>query len=371
MGVYAWPFTLGLVAAFNPCGFAMLPAYLSYFLGLDGEKTEVNRLATIVRGLVVGLVMTAGFVVVFGAFGLLFETVLNQGTIFEYTGYFTAGIGILMVPLGVTMLMGKEITLRLPKMNRGTSNRQLSSVFMFGVSYAVISLSCTIGLFLTAVTASFTTDGWVQGMGNFLAYGIGMGAVITFLTMSLALAKSNIARDMRRVLPYIGRISGVVLILAGIYLVNYGVWEIQQLTDITARNPLVDRFLEMQAAVSNWIADTTAERVAVLSLFGVVGALLVGWRDLETDRLKRTSVTVSYFVAWLVVEFGFNRGGFIVLPFARFFGGWPARIGHWLTDPLRFGVPLEIGFTALVVWLVWRRVDRYRRADVKEVVGAT
>ena len=35
--VWAYYLTLGMVATVNPCGFAMLPAYLSYFLGLEGE----------------------------------------------------------------------------------------------------------------------------------------------------------------------------------------------------------------------------------------------------------------------------------------------------------------------------------------------
>lgn len=366
----AFPFGLGVVAAFNPCGFAMLPAYLSYFLGLDDDE-DVNRLSTIVRSLVVGLVLTAGFVVVFGGLGILFETLISVGTVTDYTGYFTATIGVLMVPLGIAMLLGKDINLRLPKMNKGTGDRQLTSVFMFGVSYAVISLSCTIPLFLAGVTTSFASEGWFEGVARFFAYGVGMGSVITFLTMSLALAKTNIAADMRRVLPYVGRISGFILILAGIYLVNYGVWEIQILDDPSASNPLVDRFLDMNAAVNNWISHTTPNRIAVLSLFGVLGALLIGWRDVEPDPVKRRSLTASYVVAWLIVEFGFNDGEFIVLPLLRFFGGWPARVGHWFTDPLRFGVPLEIAFTALFVWIVWRRVDRYRPAGVPEAVGAT
>ena len=365
----AFPFGLGVVAAFNPCGFAMLPAYLSYFLGLEDDDEDVNRLATIVRGLVVGLVLTAGFVVVFGGLGILFETILSVGTVTDYTGYFTAAVGVAMIPLGLVLLAGREINLRLPKMNRGTGDRHLTSVFMFGVSYAVVSLSCTIPLFLGNVTTSFATEGWVEGIGRFLAYGLGMGTVITFLTMSLALAKSNIARDMRRVLPFVNRISGLVLILAGVYLINYGVWEVQQLNDVTATNPLVDRFLDMNAAVTNWITDTTPERIAVLSLFGVLGALLIGWRDVEPDPVKRNSVTISYFVAWLIVEFGFNQGEFIVLPLLRFVGGWPERVGNWFTDPLRFGVPLEVGFTLLVGWLLWRRIDRYRPADVAGAVG--
>ena len=32
-GLFAYAFTTGMLATVNPCGFAMLPAYLSYFLG--------------------------------------------------------------------------------------------------------------------------------------------------------------------------------------------------------------------------------------------------------------------------------------------------------------------------------------------------
>ena len=363
MGVYAFPFALGLVAAFNPCGFAMLPVYLSYFLGVN---STANRLATIVRGLVVGLVMTGGFIAVFGLCGLAFETIINQGSVLEYTGYVTIAIGVLMIPLGVYMALGKDLLLRLPKLNKGTDNRNLSSVFLFGVSYAVVSLSCTIGLFLSSVTTSFTTEGWLQGFGNFIAYALGMGALITFLTMSLALAKTDVAKGMRRVLPYVGRFSGLVLVVAGLYLIDYGYFEIQVLNGVNYSSPRVDRFLEMQAAVNNWISHTTPERIAVISLLGVIGALIVGWLDLEKDRVKRLSVTAGYVSSYLIIEFLFNRGEFIFLPLLRFFGGWPLRIGNWFSDPLRFGAWFELLFTTLVLWILWRRLSRRLRNPMNQ-----
>ena len=35
-------FAAGMVSTINPCGFAMLPAYLSYFLGLEGKGGEAT-----------------------------------------------------------------------------------------------------------------------------------------------------------------------------------------------------------------------------------------------------------------------------------------------------------------------------------------
>jgi len=361
MGEFAWPFGLGIFAAFNPCGFAMLPAYLSYFLGIESKECDPRRLTTVARGLVVGLVMTMGFIAVFGTFGILFATVINQGDVLEFVPYVIIAIGVLLIPLGISMLLGRELVLRLPKMNKGTGSRDLGSVFMFGVSYAVVSLSCTVGIFISGVSNSFSADGIARGTGNFLAYGIGMGVVVTFLTMSLALAKSNVATSMRRLLPYITRLSGVLLIIAGIYMIDYGIWDYRVVVsnDFDAGNLLVDQFLEFQEATTAWIQETTTERIGLLSLFGIVGALVVGWRDDLDDAVARASVTTAYLASYVFVEI-YNEGEFVVLPILRFVAGWPDRIANWFTDPLRGGVPLEIIFLGLVAWIVWRRVDRYR-----------
>ena len=285
----AYPFSLGLVAAFNPCGFALLPAYLSYFIGAEPSKDSppasgAQALGAMLRAMLVALTLTAGFVAVFGAFGLLFETVLSQGTVLEHIGYVTIAIGVAMALLGVWMLTGRAINVRLPKMSRGTGSRGLASMFMFGVSYAVASLSCTIGLFVAAVAASFSADGVANGTANFVAYGIGMGAVMTFLTLALALTRTSVVPAMRKMFRWINPISGLVLIASGVYVANYGWWELQIIDDPLATNVLVEKFTEFQAAVTNWIDDATAERLGVLCALGVIGALVLAWRQGESPR---------------------------------------------------------------------------------------
>ena len=363
LAALAYPFSLGLVAAFNPCGFALLPAYLGYFVGVEQSghsqpTSGTQALGAMLRAIVVALMLTAGFVAVFGAFGVLFETVLSQGTVLDHVGYVTIVIGAGMALLGVWMLTGRAVNLRLPKMSRGTGSRGLGSVFMFGVSYAVVSLSCTIGLFIAAVAASFSADGVANGTANFVAYGIGMGAVITFLTLALALARTSVVGAMRKMFRWINPISGLVLIASGVYVANYGWWELQVIDNPRASNVLVEKFTEFQAAVSNWIDDTTPERLGVLCALGVLGVLVLGWRQGETSVFMRRTVTAACAALYGVVEFYFNRGDFVVVPVLRFEAGWTLRVGHWFTDPLRFGVPLEILFTALVVWILARTVRR-------------
>ena len=368
LATLAYPFTLGLVAAFNPCGFALLPAYLGYFIGVEQSddarpSSGAQALGAMLRAMVVALTLTAGFVIVFGAFGALFETVLSQGTVLDRIGYVTIAIGVIMALLGLWLLAGRAINLRLPKMTRGTGSRGLGSVFMFGVSYAVVSLSCTIGLFIAAVAASFSADGVANGTANFVAYGVGMGAVITFLTLALALARSSVVPAMRKMFRWINPVSGLVLIASGVYVANYGWWELQVIDDPLASNIFVEKFIEFQAAVNNWIDDATAARIGVLCGLGVLGVLVMGWRQGETRALVRRTVSAAYVALYLVVEFYFNRAEFVVLPVWRFAAGWPLRIGHWFTDPARYGVPLEILFTAVVLWIAWRAVRRVRHRE--------
>jgi hypothetical protein len=59
--------TAGMVAAFNPCGFAMLPAYLGLFLG---DEAGAKSGSAVGRALGVGAAVTVGFVAVFGVAGM-------------------------------------------------------------------------------------------------------------------------------------------------------------------------------------------------------------------------------------------------------------------------------------------------------------
>ena len=283
----AAPFALGLVAAFNPCGFAMLPTYLAYFMGLEDDSDDKSVAGNIMRGLVVGLTLTLGFVAVFGAFGLVTTNLVSQGFIGEYLPWFTMVIGVLMVPFGIAMLLGYEPNLRLPRMSGGTSSRQLPSVFTFGVSYAVVSLGCTAPTFLIVVAGSFTTDGVAGGMASYVAYAVGMGSVIVFLTMTMAMARGGMARNLRRVLPYVSRVSGGLLVIAGVYLFTYGWWEYRIFRDPigTPENRFQRLLTDFQIDLQNWILDVGPVRVGLFLVTVIVVTVVASqlYRRLVTD----------------------------------------------------------------------------------------
>jgi len=268
--VYA--FSVGMVATFNPCGFAMLPAYLSYFLGLEDDDELDHRTATtVLRAVGVGAAMTAGFLVVFGVLGLVLDPVLSS--INDKLPWVTMLLGLVLVVMGIRSLMGREIALRLPKVGRAPQSREMWSVFAFGISYALVSLSCTIALFIAAISTVIEQQNLLVGMAAFLAYGLGMGIVLMVLTMSIALARQGVLRRMRRILPHINRISGALLVLAGLYVVYYGWYELRVFSGETSGGGLAGWMFELNGRIASWIESVGAGRLGLLG--GLVLAAVV------------------------------------------------------------------------------------------------
>ena len=66
----------GMVAAVNPCGFAMLPSYLGLYLGTtDGSESRERLGPRFLRALRISGTMSASFVVLFGIAGIALSPV--------------------------------------------------------------------------------------------------------------------------------------------------------------------------------------------------------------------------------------------------------------------------------------------------------
>jgi len=128
-------------------------------------------------------------------------------------------VGLGIIGLGIALIGGYEMTVGLPKVQRAASGRGYRSVFLFGVSYAVASLSCTLPVFLTVVATQVTRGSLLSGVSTFLAYGAGMAVVLIAVTVALAVGKRSLVAWLRGSARYISRVSGVILIAAGIYIV--------------------------------------------------------------------------------------------------------------------------------------------------------
>ena len=269
----ALAFTAGMVATVNPCGFAMLPAYLSFFLGI-GSGDDQPAEAGLARALVVGAAVSAGFMALFATGWAILE--LTTVNVEEFSPWLTVVIGAALAVGGVAFIAGWEPKLGIPRLEKGGRTQGLGSMFLFGVSYAVASLSCTLGPFLSVVAATFDRTR-VQGLLAFVAYGLGMALLLMALTVTLALARRGLLAKLRQVLPYVSRVSGVIMALMGLYLVWYGIYEIRLVTfgDQDAAAGPVDQVTGWSSDISNWLTDLDPAVVALVLGIVVCAVVLV------------------------------------------------------------------------------------------------
>ena len=217
-------FVAGMVSSVNPCGFAMLPAYLGLYLGSNerggGRIAPMRHLG---RAVIVGGVVTGGFVLLFGVAGIIIG--VGARSIVDFIPWFGLSIGVLLAIVGAWVLGGG-------KLYTGFAGRAAARIgtpgqvgirgyFLFGLSYGVASLSCTLPIFLTVVGTSLAVSNIPTALGQLILYGLGMGAVIMALTIGMALFKGAMVGAVRRTLPFVQPISAVLMLVAGAYIVFY------------------------------------------------------------------------------------------------------------------------------------------------------
>ena len=272
-GPFALALTTGMVATVNPCGFALLPAYLSAFMGLDDGDDHTSSAKAVGKALKVSAVLTIGFVTVFALLGIVITKVFDD--VERHLPWATIVIGIGLVGLGVYLLSGRQLVLDIPKLDRGGADGTMLSMYLFGVSYAVASLSCTIGGFLVVTSQTFGKGSYASGVMVFVLYGVGMGVIVGILTLAVALAKHGVVARFRSLLPRINRIAGVLLVIAGAYVAYYGWYEIRLFNGDAGDDPVIDVAFGVQSWLQNRIPTVdSAPWFALVGglVFGAVGA---------------------------------------------------------------------------------------------------
>ncbi len=238
----------GMLAAVNPCGFALLPAYLSVLV-LGDDSPGAGR--AVARALLLTASMTIGFIAVFGVFGLVISPVASG--LQQYLPWFTVGFGVLVAVAGLWLAAGRDLP-RIPGFRgHATTTRSVPAMVGFGASYAVASLTCTIGPFLAIVVASFRTGSRAEGVWLFVAYGVGMGLLVGVAAVAVALARRGIVGGLRRSGAWVPRVTGLLLLVVGSYVAWYGAWELRVLAGGDPADPVIDLAARIQRTLADWV----------------------------------------------------------------------------------------------------------------------
>ncbi|MFV1990368.1 MAG: cytochrome c biogenesis CcdA family protein [Acidimicrobiales bacterium] len=261
-------FTAGMVATFNPCGFALLPAYIGAFVATDQTAERPER--RVLRAIAVAAAVSLGFVIVFAGAGLIIDSLASS--VRRQLPWITIAIGGLLIVGGIATVFGwkPNVAIRVPNLTSGRNG----TPFMvgYGATYAIASLSCTLGPFL-AVTGAALSQSRTQGIATYVSYALGMGVIILILSIAAALAHSTVANHLRSFSRIAPRVGGAFMILAGGYAIWYGRWEIAVYSGDLSSDPLIEKIEDIRLAITNFIETIGAVRLTTIVAIGVIAVI--------------------------------------------------------------------------------------------------
>ena len=277
-------FAAGMVATVNPCGFAMLPAYVSTFLGSD-EGDEAP--AGVVTGLRVGIAVTIGVLVVFSIVGFLLSFGLQQ--LIDFVPWAALAIGALLFGLGIAVLRGYHLTARVisVKKRRG---RSFVAMTGFGVAFGTASISCTLPIFLAVVGLSTRSSNVISGWSVFVSYAVGMGVVLTAIAVALATSREVLVVRMRNILPYVERIGGWLLVVSGLFIMYY--WGVL-LSINPGQESILYRPISFVGGVSAWFTNRIGNSAESWAIGFVAVIVVIGFTQMIRSHRRRVRERVA------------------------------------------------------------------------------
>ena len=213
-----YAFLAGVFALANPCGFAMLPAYVGYQLGQGTEAP--SPVAALARGTLLGLVATLGFLFIFGLIGAVIA--LGGRWVIKAMPIAGLAVGVLVVLVALWLLLTKRhLGLLVASRIEWGKGKGLAGTFVFGLAYGLASLGCALPVFLVVVVSSLAVGGFASALGSFVSYAMGMGTALLAVSWGVALSKEGSRTLLRRFMPVVEVLGNVLLLLSGSYLVYY------------------------------------------------------------------------------------------------------------------------------------------------------
>lgn len=219
IGIFAFAFIAGLIANFGPCSLGVLPAYMSFYLGMEEEG---GKHSPIKRSMKLGAIASLGVFFFFIVLGLLFATI---GTFLTaYVTQLKFAIAILILLIGIAFLRGKSINLpflssfrdRVNKMSRGRS--QAVSLFGFGIVYGAGGLMCFLPIFLPLVFFPIMGGEFLVSILSFLIFSFAQALFLIAATVFIGHGKHTFFKTMISKTETMKKVAGGILILTSIWM---------------------------------------------------------------------------------------------------------------------------------------------------------
>lgn len=214
LNIFFTPFLLGILSFLSPCSFPLIPGYVGFLL--KEGKGLLNKI-------ILSISFTIGVLTTMFLFGMIIA-------FFMYTISFFLSIlmnitsfisGVLIFLFGIFVFFEKKLPMRsFIKFSLITENI-FSGGFIYGILYGPLVFSCNFPLVLSMFLYSITFIEFFNKVLTFIFYGIGLSVPFVILSLSSEGIRRIIAKKFIVKQKLIQKISGLILIIVGLYILIY------------------------------------------------------------------------------------------------------------------------------------------------------
>jgi len=211
----------GMLSFLSPCVLPLFPSYISFITGVSlGNVREFRATSEQQRVIVINSIFfIVGFTGVFmamgAAFGLAGQALLLYRTMIQRIG------GLLIIFFGLILMDVIRIPFLMryftPQLNRPAAGH--AGAFLVGVSLAVGWTPC-VGPILGSILSMAAIESSLS-RGALLLFAYSLGLALPFFLSAVALRWFlGFFNAFKTYLPWVQRVTGVILILAGLLLLT-------------------------------------------------------------------------------------------------------------------------------------------------------
>lgn len=208
----------GFLTFLTPCGFAMLPAYISYYLGRDNQPKSLPWKKRLFKGLTFGFLAGLGIITIFSLLGVVIVVLGNA--IKPLIPWLTILGALFIIALGFLMLTKRNFSISLP-FQLGGAAKPGQNFYSFGIIYGLAVMSCSLPIFLAVTLGALSAGGIQGGLFVFVLYATAAAVSMILFSLILSIIREAILRWLGKIFPYFQKAAAFVIIVAGIYLIYY------------------------------------------------------------------------------------------------------------------------------------------------------
>jgi cytochrome c-type biogenesis protein len=232
VSLWAMAITAGFASFFSPCAFPMFPGYMAFYFKKNLEQKE--KKLNVGKAAASGTVSALGIIMVYLIIGGLI--LLVGQAIIPFFSKLQLIIGIILLFLGALMMTSIQYDrivapfrkafggIGKGKVNPDGTKKDLgfySGLFLYGAGYGGAASACTLPVFLAVIIGGFATGSVLFGLFLLLLYTLIAAILMVIVTVAIAVVGHQAVQKLAKYTNAIKKISGLVLLIAGVYLVLF------------------------------------------------------------------------------------------------------------------------------------------------------